>query len=72
MAVAVHVKMKDGKDEPVYYALTNGVKVGPAGELTLVSECNMHGVPLEYFIYAPGTWSEVSVSWNEAEADGRA
>lgn len=46
---------------PTYYAVDTGsVKVGPAGELTLVAS-REEGYPTEFRIYAPGTWKEVNI-----------
>ena len=45
---------------PVFYALNDGVNVGQAGELVLTSVVNRDGDPVEFRIYAPGTWKEVN------------
>lgn len=51
---------------PVYYTLNDGVTVGPAGELMLVSTrtgpiSKVEGLAMEFRIYAPGTWREINV-----------
>jgi hypothetical protein len=46
---------------PNYYTIDSGVKVGPAGELMLVAQEANDGTPLEFRIYAPGTWKEINV-----------
>jgi len=51
---------------PTYYIENDGVNVGPAGELTLVAafadkESGWNGTPVEFRIYAPGTWAQVDV-----------
>jgi len=47
---------------PVYYTENDGVNVGTGGELTLVAGFSEEdGAPVEFRIYAPGTWKEVNV-----------
>lgn len=46
---------------PVFYAMEDGVHVGAAGELHLVADETNGGSPLEFRIYAPGTWKEINV-----------
>lgn len=47
---------------PTYYVENDGVNVGPGGELTLVASFGEEGfVPVEFRIYAPGTWTQVDV-----------
>ena len=51
-----------GGQYPGYYTENDGVKVGPAGELTLVAAFDEKGInPQEYRIYAPGAWVEINV-----------
>lgn len=45
---------------PTYFVEDDGVNVGTAGELTLVSAFSDGGIlPVEFRIYAPGTWTQV-------------
>jgi len=47
---------------PTYYVESDGVNVGVGGELTLVAAFSDDGfLPVEFRIYAPGTWKEVNV-----------
>jgi len=47
---------------PVYYVEHDGVSVGEAGELILVSSFNEEDdSPVSFRIYAPGTWKEINV-----------
>ena len=66
MTLRVTIQTTDhkGGTYPVFYTLDDGVSVGPVGELTLVSvrQCvALGGHPLEFRVYAPGTWREVNV-----------
>lgn len=53
---------------PAYITEPHGVTVGPAGELKLVLGQRQAGFPTRMKIYAPGTWSEVSVEEMAEEA----
>ena len=50
---------------PTYYTLDDGVKVGQAGELMLISLVDEKSNPLEFRIYAPGTWKDINATQAE-------
>lgn len=61
MTLKATIKLMNS-DSPIYdhyFTVEGGVIVGPAGELQLVASHNCD--PLEFRIYAPGTWKEVNV-----------
>ena len=60
LKVTIQPTVQDDEDDPVYYALNNGVEVGASGELLLVSD-RRAGKPIEFRIYGPGTWREINV-----------
>ncbi len=46
---------------PTYYVKDDGVTVGPAGELILLSaETDGDGKPVKFRIYGPGMWKEIN------------
>jgi hypothetical protein len=66
LKVTIQPTKHDSGNYPVFYALNDGVTVGPAGELKLVSTrtgplAEVEGLATEFRIYAPGTWREINV-----------
>jgi hypothetical protein len=61
MTLAAYVIKDNGDSEPAIYCVQDGVNVGRAGELVLISSRNDLGLATEMQIYAPGTWREVNV-----------
>ncbi len=61
LKVTIQPTNHPGGNYPVFYALEDGVHVGAAGELHLVAGETDGGTPLEFRIYAPGTWKEINV-----------
>jgi len=63
MTIEVDVK---GASTNTHFTLDDGVDIGVAGELTLISmrhpETNQ---PVEFTVYAPGQWKEVSAVWHD-------
>jgi hypothetical protein len=66
LKVTVQEMPDHGGDYPVYYALDGGVEVLPCGALQLTSMVHPDDKkPVEFRIYAPGTWREANVIWHD-------
>ena len=63
LKVTIKPEGHDIGNYPVYYTLNGalGVKVGHAGDLTLVASRDHFGEPTEFRVYAPGSWKEINV-----------
>lgn len=60
-ATVIPTNVQPGERYPTYIAMSGGISVGPAGDLLLASR-KEYGAPIEFRIYAPGTWKEVNVT----------
>lgn len=69
--VTVQENPHSGGNYPTYYIVNDGVVVGPAGDLTLISMWHPddNQVPVEFRIYAPGTWKEINATYVEDGED---
>lgn len=61
MTLAAYVTLPNGDVESAIYCVQDGVNVGRAGELVLISDRNHLGLATEMQIYAPGQWVAVNV-----------
>ena len=52
----------------IFYATDkDSVIVGRSGELRVISVFDRDNNPVEFRIYAPGTWAEVNTEWHDED-----